>query len=56
MDAVNAIRLRFGDWRPLVGLTEAHAGTLVERVIYRVVLDTAREAHEADVRAQQRHT
>lgn len=52
MDAVNAVRLKLGDWRPLVGLTEAHRGTVVERVLYRSVLDEVREAHEADVRSQ----
>lgn len=48
-DAVQAARLHM-DWRPYVGLTEAHRGTLVERVIARVVLDEVIEQHNADVK------
>ncbi len=56
-DAVLAVRLPHGmDWRPLVGLTEADRGTLVELVLARTVLDLAHESHEADVRAANRGT
>jgi hypothetical protein len=41
-EAVSAVRLHM-DWRPLVGLTSEDAGTLVERVLARVVLDRAIE-------------
>jgi hypothetical protein len=47
--AVNAVRLRM-DWRPLMGLEPKHAGTLVERVIARVVMERAVLAHNDDVR------
>jgi hypothetical protein len=39
------------DYRPLVGLTPDDVGTLVERVIARVVLEAAVVAHNDDVRA-----
>jgi hypothetical protein len=40
-----------GDWRPLLGLTEAHRGTTTERVITRVVLDLVAAAHADDIAA-----
>ena len=39
-EAVSAVRLQM-DWRPLVGLTSADEGSVVERVLARVVLDRA---------------
>lgn len=39
------------DWRPLVGLTDADQGSLVERVLSRVVLEAAVAAHNRDVDA-----
>lgn len=48
-DAVNAVRLR-ADWRPLVGLTGADEGTLVELVLARVVTERAVDAHNRDVK------
>jgi len=47
-EAVNAVRLR-ADWRPLLGLGPEDAGTLIERVLARVVIGLAVEAHNADV-------
>jgi hypothetical protein len=41
------------DWRPLVGLTSRDQGTLVERVIARVVLDEVIDLHNAEVRNAQ---
>lgn len=38
------------DWRPLVGLTSADEGTVVELVLSRVVLEAAVTAHNEDVR------
>jgi hypothetical protein len=38
------------DWRPLVGLTPDDAGGLAERVLTRVVLERAVQAHNEDVR------
>jgi hypothetical protein len=46
-EAVNAVRLN-ADWRPLVGLTTADEGTLVERVLARVVIEQAVAAHNRD--------
>ena len=51
-DAVNAVRLRMG-WeavRSLLGLTDEDAGSLHERVLARVVLERAVDAHNNDVR------
>jgi hypothetical protein len=45
---VNAVRLH-ADWRPLAGLTPDDTGTLWERVLARVVVGAAVEAHNADV-------
>jgi hypothetical protein len=42
------VRLR-ADWRPLLGLTPDDAGTLIERVLARVVVGAAVEAHNRDV-------
>jgi hypothetical protein len=47
--AVNAVRLH-ADWRPLVGLTPADAGTLVERVLAVVVMEAAVVAHNRDMK------
>jgi hypothetical protein len=49
-EAVNAVRLH-ADWRPLVGLTSDDEGTLVERVLARVVIEQAVVAHNRDARA-----
>lgn len=38
------------DWRPLVGLRPADAGSLVERVLARHVLAEAIEEHNAATR------
>lgn len=46
---MTAVRLRM-DWRPLVGLTTEDEGSLEERVLARVVLERAVEAHNDDVR------
>lgn len=42
------------DWRPLAGLTEEDAGTFVERVIARVLIGAAVEAHNKDVEQAKR--
>lgn len=39
------------DWRPLAGLTPEDHGTFIERLLARVVLGAAVEAHNADVKA-----
>jgi len=46
---VNAVRLHM-DWRPLVGLRPADAGSLVELVLAHVVTAMAVEAHNEDAR------
>jgi hypothetical protein len=46
---VNAVRLNM-DWRPLAGLAEADRGSFIERVIAKVILGAAVEAHNEDVR------
>lgn len=38
------------DWRPLLGVRPADAGTLVERVIAYAVLDEAVRQHNADAK------
>lgn len=38
------------DWRPVAGLTPEDAGTFLERVLARVLLGAAVEAHNSDVR------
>lgn len=43
------MRLRM-DWRPLMGLTPDDAGTFVERVLAKVVVGAAVEAHNRDVK------
>jgi hypothetical protein len=48
-EAVNAVRLH-ADWKPLVGLTRSDEGTLVERVLARVVIERAVELHNRDAR------
>jgi hypothetical protein len=48
--AVNAVRLQM-DWRPVLGVTPADAGTLVERVLAEEVLDAAVHAHNEDMKA-----
>ena len=42
------------DWRPLLGLTDADQGTLVERVLADVVVAEAVEQHNNDVREARR--
>lgn len=37
------------DWRPVAGLTPDDAGSFIERLIARVLLGAAVEAHNADV-------
>lgn len=37
------------DWRPVAGLTSEDAGSRVERIIARVLLGAAVEAHNQDV-------
>lgn len=52
-EAVNAVRLHT-DPRPFTGLTDADQGTLVERVISRVVLEHAVDANNRDAEAARR--
>jgi hypothetical protein len=47
-ECVSAVRLRM-DWRPLAGLTPSDEGSLAERVLARVVLEAAVNAHNRDV-------
>lgn len=47
-EAVNAVRLR-ADWRPLLGLRQQDVGTFVDRLLSRVVVGLAVEAHNEDV-------
>lgn len=47
---MNAVRMHM-DYRPLVGLGPDDHGTLVERVIARVVMEAAVDAHNADAKA-----
>lgn len=49
-EAVTAARLRI-DYRPLVGLTQADEGTLVERVIARVLTEQTLLAHNRAIKA-----
>lgn len=42
------------DWRPLAGLTADDAGTYIERVLARVVLGAAVEAHNKDAERMKR--
>lgn len=46
---VAAVRMH-ADWRPLVGLTPADAGTLVEVVLARRVIGEALRQHNDDAR------
>ncbi len=48
-DAASAVLVRM-DWRPLVGLTEAHRGSLVELVLSQVVLDLVIEARKEEAK------
>lgn len=45
---MNAVRLH-ADYRPLVGLTPADAGTLEELVLSHAVIGAAVKAHNEDV-------
>ena len=46
--AVNAVRMGV-DWRPVVGLTRRHEGSVIERVLAWVVVDRAVEENNKEI-------
>lgn len=49
-DMTNALLLPGGDWRAIAGLTRDDAGSLVERVLARVVHQQAVAIHNKQVK------